>query len=117
MSPLRSVGDVGAGDEELDEAARRAETPRRHARCSPESMKVPSEIYPASAATSPTVGANCRRGEQQMPRGRLKFGGRWTLEDPGRDYALKSTHEKTNTHGFTQVRGSREEIKPLLLLV
>ena len=117
MSPLRFVGDVGAGDEELDEAARRAETPRRHARCSPESMKVPSEIYPASAATNPTVGANCRRGEQQMPRGRLKFGGRWTLEDSGRDYALKSTHEKTNTHGFTQVRGSREEIKPLLLLV
>ena len=54
---------------------------------------------------------------RQMPRGRLKFGGRWTLEDSGRDYALKSTHEKTNTHGFTQVRGSREEIKPLLLLV
>ena len=33
-----------------------------------------------------------------MPRGRLKFRGRWTLEDSGRDYALKSTHEKTNTH-------------------
>ena len=30
---------------------------------------------------------NCRRGEQQMPRGRLEFGGRWTLEDSGRDYA------------------------------
>ena len=58
-----------------------------------------------------------------MPRGRLKFGGRWTLEDSGRDYALKNTHGITNTygitntHGFTQVRGSREEIKPLLLLV
>ena len=80
------VDDVGA--EELDEAARRAETPQRHARCSPESMKkVPSEISPASATTSPTVGANCRGGEQQMPRDRLKFGGRWTLEDSGRDYA------------------------------
>ena len=35
-----------------------------------------------------------------MPRGRLKFGGRWTLEDSGRDCAMKSTHEKTNTHGL-----------------
>ena len=35
---------------------------------------------------------------KQMPRGRLKFGGRWTLEDSGRDYALKSTHEETSTH-------------------
>ena len=51
-----------------------------------------------------------------MPRGRLKFGGRWTLEDSGRDYALKSTHREAHTR-FTQVRGSREEIKPLLLLV
>ena len=36
--------------------------------------KVPSEFDPASVTTSPTVGANCRRDEQQMPRGRLKFG-------------------------------------------
>ena len=79
--------------------------------------KVPSEFDPASATASPTVGANCRRGEQQMPMGRLKFGGRWTLEDSGRDYVRESTHEKINTHGFTQVRGPREEVKPLLLLV
>ena len=66
---------VGSVDVEPDEVARRAETPRRYARCSPESMKkVPSEFDPASATTSPTVGANCRRGEQQMPRDRLKFG-------------------------------------------
>ena len=51
-----------------------------------------------------------------MPMGRLKFGGRWTLEDSGRDYALKSTHGEAHTR-FTQVRGPREQVKPLLLLV
>ena len=41
----------------------------------PESTKkVPSELLPASATRCPTVGANCRRIDQQMPRGRLKFG-------------------------------------------
>ena len=33
-----------------------------------------------------------------MPGDRLEFGGRWTLEDSGRDYVLKSTHRNTHTH-------------------
>ena len=49
-----------------------------------------------------------------MPRGRLKFGGRWTLEDSGRDCAIEITRTHTR---FTQVRGPREEVKPLLLLL
>ena len=68
------MDDVGAGEEELDEAVQRAETPRPYARRSPELVKVPSEFDPASATTSPTVGANCRRGEQKMPRDRLELG-------------------------------------------
>jgi len=36
--------------------------------------KVPSEISPASATVSPTVGANCRGGITQMPSGRLILG-------------------------------------------
>ena len=35
-----------------------------------------------------------------MPMGRLKFGADWTLEDSGRDYALRCTYERTNTHGL-----------------
>ena len=34
-----------------------------------------------------------------MPRGRLEFGGRWTLEDSGRDCAMElRTNTHTNTH-------------------
>ena len=35
--------------------------------------KVPSEFDPESATTSPTVGANCHRGEQTYAMGRLKL--------------------------------------------
>ena len=34
----------------------------------------------------------------QMPRGRLEFGGRWTLEDSGRDCAMEAhTNNTANT--------------------
>ena len=42
--------------------------------------------------------------------------GRWTLVAPGRDYASEYSRTHTRTR-FTQVRGPREEVKPLLLLL
>ena len=72
---------------------------------------------PASAAAGPTVGANCRGCVTADAIGWLKMWGRWTLEDPGRACTHEHAHKEHNTHGFTQVRGSREEITPLLLPV
>ena len=59
---------------------------------------VPSEFDPAGATVSPTVGANCCRGEQTDAIGRLEFGGRWTLEVPGRDGACRYAHEVKHTN-------------------
>ena len=42
-------------------------------------------------------GANCGRGEQTDAMGRLEFGGRWTLEVPGRDGACRYAHEVKHT--------------------
>ena len=72
---------------------------------------------PDSATAGPTVGANCRRGEQTDAIG-WQVRGRWTLLVPVRDSALKNAHgrHKMNTR-YTQVQGPREEVKPLLLLV
>ena len=55
--------------------------------------------------------------KRQMPWVGLSWG-RWMLVIPGRDYALE--HARTHTHAhtrFTQVRGPRKEVKPLLLLL
>ena len=70
---------------------------------------------PASAAAGPTVGANCRRGEQTYAMGRLMLGpnGRWRHRG---GIMRRITHKHTHTR-FTQVQGPREEVKPLLLLV
>ena len=49
---------------------------------------------------------------KQMPWDGLSWG-QWTLEDPGREVALTSTHGRTRAR--TQVQGSPIEIKPLLM--
>ena len=79
---------------------------------------------PASAAASPTVGANCRGGVTTDAMGWLKCGAGWTLLAPGRASTLESVHETHTTHTdthrhtrFTQVRGPRVEVTPLLLPV
>ena len=53
---------------------------------------------------------------RQMPWDGLSWG-RWTLEPPGRDTALKSANGSNEHTRNTQVRGPREEVKPLLLPV
>ena len=71
---------------------------------------------PASAATGPTVGANCRHGEQTDAWGRLKLGPMDT-GGTGEEWCVElHTRSKAHTRS-TQVQGPREEAKPLLLLV
>jgi hypothetical protein len=55
-----------------------------------------------------------RHGETTYAMAWLKKGPNTALEDSGEGNALTSTTEKDTT--ATQVRGSRKEIKPLLLL-
>jgi hypothetical protein len=71
------------------------------------------------------VGANCRGLITADAIGWLELGPEWTLEEPGEgkrgeDHTRKDTknsHKHTQTPGFTQVQGPREEVRPLLLLV
>ena len=51
-----------------------------------------------------------------MPWDDLSWG-RWTLEAPGRDTALRSAYGSYEHTRSTQVQGPREEVKPLLLPV
>ena len=93
--------------------------------------KIPSEINPTSAAISPTVGANCRGGNTQMPRGRLILGPNGCLwirggiawrshtrrtheEHEEQEQETKNTNTSTSTPRCTLLRGPREEVKPLL---
>ena len=84
----------------------------------PDAMIEPVRMKtPASAATDPTVGANCRGGITADAIGWLELGadGRWRHRG---GFVRRNTYAKyTNTHGFTQVQGPREEVRPLLLPV
>jgi hypothetical protein len=52
---------------------------------------------------------------EHMPQGGLSWG-RWTLSDPGEGRRGEDRARKTlQTRRATQVRGPREEVKPLLL--
>ena len=93
---------------------------------SPEARMEPVRMNtPASASDCPTVGANCRGGVTTDAMGWLKCGAGWTLLAPGRASTLESvlneecnTHTNTHEHTrFTQVRGPRVEVTPLLLPV
>ena len=72
---------------------------------------------PASTAAGPTVGANCRRGEQTDAIGWLKLGPMDAVgTGEGLCAGLCTQRTQTQTR-FTKVQGPREELKPLLLLV
>ena len=60
------------------------------------------------------MGANCRRGEQTNAMGRLKLG---PMCPGGSGGEGDEEHTHTLDTRFTQVRGPREEVTPLLLLV
>ena len=59
---------------------------------------------PASAAASPTVGANCRGGVKADAIGWLEIGadGRWRY--PGREDVQASTHEHKHVPRFRALR-------------
>ena len=59
----------------------------------------------------------CRGGIMADAIGWLEFGADGCWRHRG-GFVRRDTHTKnTNTHGFTQVQGPREEARPLLLLV
>jgi hypothetical protein len=64
-------------------------------------------------AHSVTVASMFHHGETTYAMGWLKEGPNYVLEDSGEGNILRSTIERDTT--ATQVRGSRMEIKPLLL--
>ena len=74
----------------------------------------PIRINPASATISPTVGANCRGGNTQMPRGRLSLGPNVRLRIRGGIARWSHTRRTLQTQRSTLLRGPREEVKPLL---
>ena len=59
----------------------------------------------------------CRGGTQTDAIGRLILGPMDAGGTGEGRCVWRRTRKDTNTHRFTQVQGSREEIKPLLLLV
>ena len=75
-------------------------------------MKIPSEINPTSATIGPTVGANCRGGNTQMPRGRLNLGPNgclWFRGGIARWSRTRRTHEEHEEQARTRTRTARTQ--------